>query len=167
MAKFNLNLPETEVDEIILNKHGDKIEIMSDDATFFKKFMDGYKKIIEISDNLPQEMDKIGDIDEENDDASTISKKVDGLASVNSEFSKRACGIIDGIFGEGTAKKSFRDRYEANPDFVPDLSLVMAFFGTMIPIMEQIFSKKVEQVQNASLRRMDKYKPQDHKRPEK
>ncbi len=167
MAQYSLNLPEAEVDEIILNKYGDKVKVLSNDATFFKKFTDGYQKIIEISDGIPREMDEIGDIDEENDDAAAISKKVDGMATVNSKFSEQACEVIDGIFGEGTAKLSFRDWYEAKQDFAPDLSLIMAFFATMIPIMEQIFDKKVEQAQNISLQRMEKYKPRDHKGPQK
>ena len=79
----------------------------------------------------------------------------------------KAAEIIDGIFGEGTLRKSFRDDYDKMPNFVPDEERIIAFFETIAPIMEEIFGKKIERLNQESKARMEKYIPQDHKRKEK
>lgn len=48
MAKYELKLDGAEVDEITLNKHGDKIQISADNASLFDKFASGYDKIVKM-----------------------------------------------------------------------------------------------------------------------
>lgn len=162
MAKYNLNLDGAEVDEIILNKHGDKIQISADNASLFDKFANGYDKIVKMADEMPGKLEAIEKEFEGKED-SDIPKAV-AISRARVDFCEKAIGIIDEIFGEGTEKKSFRDGYETMPDFLPDEDLFIAFFEKMTPIMEDIFNRKMERQQKASKERMAKYQPQDHKR---
>lgn len=162
MAKYELRLDGTEVDEITLNKHGDKIEISGDDAGLFDKFAKGYDKIVKMADEMPGKLETAEKESADKED-SDIAKAV-SVSKLRVEFCERAIGVIDEIFGEGTAKKSFRDYYESIPDFLPDEDLFIAFFETVTPIMEDIFNRKIKRQEKASKDRMAKYQPQDYKR---
>lgn len=165
MAKYNLNLDGAEVDEITLNKHGDKIQISADNASLFDKFANGYDKIVKMADEMPGKLEAVEKEFEGKED-SDIPKAV-SMSRVRVDFFEKAIGIIDEIFGEGTAKKSFRDEYETIPDFLPDEDLFIAFFEKMTPIMEDIFNRKMERQEKASKARMAKYQPQDHEKPQR
>lgn len=165
MAKYELKLDGAEVDEITLNKHGDKIQISADNASLFDKFANGYDKIMKMADKMPGKLEA-AEKEFEGKEDSDIEKAV-AMSRVRVDFCEKAIGIIDEIFGEGTAKKSFRDGYEAMPDFLPDEDLFIAFFEKMTHIMEDIFNSKMERQQKESKARMEKYQPQDHKRPKK
>lgn len=165
MGKYNLNLDGAEIDEITLNKHGDKIEVSADDASLFDKFANGFDEIIKMADGMPGKMEAVEKEFEGKED-SDIPKSV-AVSRVRVEFCEKAIGIIDNIFGEGTAKKSFKDGYEAIPDFLPDEDMFIAFFEKMTPIMEDIFNRKMERQEKASKARMAKYQPQDHKKPKR
>lgn len=161
--QYNLNLGGSEVDEIILNQHGDKIEISGNDAALFDKFANGYDKIVKMADEMPG---KLETAEKESTDKDDFSKVVT-TSRVRVNFCEKCIGIIDSIFGEGTAKKSFKDYYDYIPDFLPDEDLFIAFFEKFTPIMEDIFNRKLERQEKASKARMAKYQPQDHKRKQK
>lgn len=165
MGKYNLNLDGAEIDEITLNKHGDKIQISADNASLFDKFAKGYDKIVKTADEMPGKLEAVEKEFEGKED-SDIPKAV-ALSRVRVSFCEKAISIIDDIFGEGTAKKSFRDGYEAMPDFLPDEDMFIMFFKKMTPIMEDIFNRKMERQEMASKARMAKYQPQDHKKPQR
>lgn len=165
MAKYNLDLDGAEVDEITLNKHGDKIEISADDANLFDKFANGYDKIVKMADEMPGKLEAVEKEFDGKED-SDIEKAV-AMSRVRVDFCEKAIGIIDEIFGEGTAKKSFRDGYETMPDFLPDEDMFIAFFEKITPIMEDIFNRKMERQEKASKARMAKYQPQGHNKPQR
>lgn len=165
MGKYSLDLGKAEIDEITLNDRGDSIQISADDARLFDSFADGYSRIVKMSDELPGELDAVNKESEDKED-SEIPKAV-AMSRVRVEFCEKATSIIDDIFGEGTAKKSFHDAYEAVPDFLPDEDMFIMFFEKMTPIMEDIFKRKIERQENVSRARMAKYAPQDHKPPKK
>ncbi len=162
MAKYNLNLDGAEIDEIALNKHGDKIQVSADDAGLFDGFAKGYDSIVKMADEMPDKL-KAAEKEFEGKEDSDIEKAV-ALSRVRVGFCEKAICVIDDIFGEGTAKKSFRDGYEAMPDFLPDEYMFIMFFEKMTPIMEDIFNRKLERQEKDSKARMAKYQPQDHKR---
>lgn len=165
MAKYNLNLDGADVDEITLNKHGDKIQISADNASLFDKFANGYDKVVKMADEMTGKLEAVEKEFEGKED-SDIPKAI-AISRVRVDFCEKAIGIIDEIFGDGTAKKSFRDGYEAMPDFLPDEDMFIAFFEKMTPIMEDIFNRKMERQQKASKARMAKYQPQDHKKSQR
>jgi len=163
MGKYNLILDGAEIDEITLNKHGDKIQISADNASIFERFANGYNKIGKMADEMSNKLDEIEKEYASKEDVN-IPKAV-SMSKVRTDFCKRAIEIIDDIFGEGTAKKSFRDEYETMPDFLPDEDMFVMFFEKMTPIMEHIFNRKMERREKASKTLMAKYQPQDHKKP--
>ncbi len=166
MGKYNLDLQDDGLDEITLNKHGDSIFISGDDAKLWDKFCEGYKKIEEMADETSEELEEVGKRYPETGEKIS-SQQIVETSRVRVKFCENAIAIIDNIFGEGTAKKSFRDYYEAIPDFLPDEDKFIAFFETMTPIMEDIFKRKMERNEKASKARMAKYQPQDHKKPQR
>lgn len=165
MGKYNLNLDGAEIDEITLNRHGDKIQVSADDASLFDRFAKGYDKIVKMADEMPGKLEAVEKEFDGKED-SDIPKAV-SMSRARVDFCEKAIGIIDEIFGEGTAKKSFRDGYETITDFLPDEDLFIAFFEKMTPIMEDIFNRKLERQEKASKARMAKYQPQDHKKPQR
>lgn len=162
MAKYELKLGGAEVDEISLNKHGDKIEVSADDAGLFDRFVNGYKKIIKMAGEMPAKFEDVEKEFEKRGD-SEVEEAV-AISKLRVDFCEKAISIIDEIFGEETAKKSFHDGYDKMPDFLPDEDMFIMFFEKMIPIMEDIFNRKIERQEKASKQRMAKYQPQDHKR---
>lgn len=165
MAKYELKLDGAEVDEITLNKHGDKIEISADDANLFDKFASGYGKIVKMADEMSSKLEAFEKEFDEKEDSDI--KKAVAMSRIRIAFCEKAIEIIDDIFGDGTAKKSFRDGYEAMPDFLPDEDMFIAFFEKMTPIMEDIFKRKMERQEKASKARMAKYQPQGHNKPQR
>lgn len=165
MGKYNLNLDGAEIEEITLNKHGDILKISAEDATIFDRCANGYDKIVKMTDEMQGKLDAVEKEFEGKED-SDISK-VAAMSRVRVEFCEKAISVIDEIFGKGTAEKSFRDGYEAIPDFLPDEDMFIRFFDKMIPIMEDIFNRKMERKKKDSKERMKKHQPQDHKRPQR
>ncbi len=161
--QYNLDLTGSEIDEIKLNEHGDILKISGDDAALFDKFANGYDKIVKMADEMPGKLEAA---EKETADMDDIAKAV-SMSRVRVDFCENAICIIDEIFGEGTAKKSFKDYYDSIPDFLPDEDLFIAFFEKFTPIMEDIFDRKLKRQEKASKARMAKYQPQDHKRKQK
>lgn len=166
MGKYILDLHDDSLDEISLNKYGDKIFVSGDDAKLWNKFYDGYKKIQTLSEETDKKLEELEKEHAENN-ADDDFEQIDGVIKIRTEFCEKAMCIIDEIFGEGTAKKSFREYYEAIPDFVPDENKFVAFFDVMTPIIEDIFKRKMERDKKESKERMAKYQPQDHNRSQR
>lgn len=164
MAKYSLSLKTSEPDEIILNSHGDKIFISADDAGLWNRFLNGCKEIENVSDELREKIRGIEREHANEDGLAPDSPEIDAVFEARVEYCEKAAQIIDGMFGEGTLKKSFRDEYEAIPGFIPDEDKISAFLETLIPIMEDIFGRKAKKMEKASKERMEKYIPQDHKK---
>lgn len=161
--QYSLDLIGSEIDEIKLNEHGDILRISGDDAALFDKFANGYDKIVKMADEMPGKLEAV---EKESADKDDIAKAV-AMSMVRVDFCEKSIGIIDEIFGEGTAKKSFKDYYDSIPDFLPDEDLFIDFFEKFTPIMEDIFDRKLKRQEKASKARMAKYQPQDHKRKQK
>lgn len=152
-------------EEIILNKQGDSTFISVDDSTLFDRFVNGYKHIVEQAENLDK---KIEDIEKKYKDQEGFKADIDRTVEIsraNVEFSEDAISLVDGIFGEGTIKKYFRELYEKIPTFLPSADCFIEFFEKITPEMEKLFNRRVEAREAASKERMSKYQPQDHKKP--
>lgn len=165
MGKYNLDLHDDSIDEITLNKYGDKIFVSGDDANLWNRFGDGYKKFMKLSEESRIKLEELDKKYPESggNEESESDRTAEGL-KIRAELCENTLHIIDDIFGEGTAKKSFREQYETIPDFLPDDDKLAAFFEVMTPIMEDIFKRKAERNEKASKQRMEKYQPQDHKK---
>ena len=165
MGKYNLDLHDDSLDEISLNKYGDKIYVSGDDASLWNRFYDGYRKIQCLSDETRKKLE--GFEKEHPDTENEDFDQVEGVIKSRTEFCEKAIAIIDDIFGAGTARKSFREYYESIPGFIPDENKFAAFFDVMSPIIEDIFKRKMDRDKKESKQRMEKYKPQEHKNPQR
>lgn len=149
-------------EEIILNARGESIHVLVSDSTLLDRFVSGYKAILEKAEALPKQLKAAEEESSGEDGILTEMEKVVRLSKINVTFSEECVSIIDGIFGEETVKKYFRDIYDKVPSFLPNAECIIEFFENMTPVIEELFSKKIETDQRAKAARMAKYKPQDH-----
>lgn len=147
--------------KIELNDRGDYIAVHPGNAKMFDNFARGYEKIMNLANEMPKKINLI------NQDQTSDGEAQNGVdEKVTAEyvnFSKQFIEIIDGIFGAGTIHKYFIHLYEEVHDFVPGVECAEDFFEQITPAIEQIFDKHIKKRKAA----MEKYQPQDHRRPEK
>lgn len=144
---------------------GDYAAVSIDDPTLFDRFAAGYRQIAELAEAISV---KLGEIEKQykgKEDFSSVMEKTVSMSKVNVGFSKEAVAIMDNILGEGTIKKYFHSIYEEIPDFLPDADCFIAFLEELTPVMEKLFGRKMERQQKVSKARMEKYRPQDYKKP--
>lgn len=151
--------------KIELNSQGDYVSVSADDPTLLDRFTAGARRIYELAEEIPGKLDVISGRYEGKDSFPDIMDKTAEISGVNVGFSEAAATVIDGIFGEGTLRKYFRDIYEEIPDFLPDADCIMDFLEQVIPVMEGLFGHKIERQREAGRARMARYQPQDHKKP--
>lgn len=168
MEKEKIRLDDSEkIVEIELNKAGDKIAISAHTPMLFDKFAAGYKNIYDLADSIKPRLEEIEKKYEGKDDFSSVMDMTLETSAVNVNFSKDAVKIVDGIFGEGTVMKYFKDISDRVPDFLPDAYCIIEFLEKIMPVVERVFNRNIERRKQESLDRMAKYQPQDHKRPQR
>lgn len=151
------------IEEVTINQHGDKIYISADDAKMFDEFIKCFDFIIERSSASEKEISEIEKKYEGKEETKDSIKMAVEMSQVNVAFSNEAATSIDGIFGENTVKKYFRDHYEKIPSFLPSVDCFLDFFEQITPVMEQLFDRKMKDREKASKARMAKYKPVERK----
>lgn len=164
MEKTRIEEKSVSLFKIELNKKGEYIVVSADDSTLFDRFSAGFKKVADMADELPGRIEEIEKKFEGKEEFSDLMEKTVQLSKENVRFSEEAVKIVDGIFGEGTVKKYFRHIYEEIPDFLPDSYCIMDFFEQITPEMEKLFGRRLEQRKEERKKRMEKYKPQDHRK---
>lgn len=164
MDKIKLQKNEVKIIKIELNDKGDYTAISPDDSMLFDRFVAGYKRIVELSDEIPAKLDEVEKKYENDDSFTAAMNKAVEMSKINVSFSNEAIVIMDGIFGAGTIRKYFRECYEEIPDFIPDVDCFVDFLEKITPEMEKLFNRKIADQQKKSKARMAKYQPQDHKR---
>lgn len=131
--------------------NGEKITVSGNDISIIERFEAAGEELEALAD----------DMEKREAEEKTAKEKI----ADRREFSEKAAEIMDGVFGEGTTRKYFGDVYEAIPDFCPDAECFMDFWDSLIPVIERLSDHKVKLEKLASKARMDKYMPQDHKKP--
>lgn len=173
-----MNIEKTEAEEIRLENHvlltkvyfgrGDEfITISGNDASIYLKFIRARRRFIELANDLDDKELAIrekykGKADEEmsDDDA----EKILGLYGNLYEESK---SIMDGVFGDGATKRFWSDVFEDIPDFVPKTEAWEDYFDSLVPVMNKLFEHEERLEKLSSMKRMGKYQPQDHKKPQR
>lgn len=151
--------------KIELNSDGDYIVISADNSMLFDNFTAGVKNIADMADEIAEKLNEIEKRYEAKADFESVMQKTSEVSKINVQFSKDAIAVVDGIFGEGTVRKYFREAYEEIPDFLPDADCIIDFFEQLTPEMEKLFNRKAEERSKKSKERMAKYQPQDHRKP--
>ncbi|MCM1416682.1 MAG: hypothetical protein NC430_12265 [bacterium] len=165
---MGFNLETTlQIEEVTVNKQGDKIYISAEDSTLFDRYVKCFDFIVKESKVNSEELTKIENKYEGKEDIESQIEMAVEMSRVNVEFSDKAVKEIDGIFGEGTIRKYFREHYEKIPDFLPGTDCFIDFLENITPVMETIFDRVMKNREAASKARMAKYTPQDHKKPQK
>lgn len=131
--------------------NGEKITVSGNDISIIERFEAAGEELEVLAD----------DMEKRETEEKTAKEKI----AERREFSEKAAEIMDGVFGEGTTRKYFGDVYEAIPDFCPDVECFMDFWDSLIPVIEKLSDHKVKLEKLASKQRIDKYVPQDHKKP--
>ncbi len=133
--------------------NGEKITVSGNDISIIERFEAAGEELETLAD----------DMEKRETEEKTAKEKI----AERREFSEKAAEIMDGVFGEGTTRKYFGDVYEAIPDFCPDVECFMDFWDSLIPVIDRLSDHKVKLEKLASKQRMDKYVPQDHKKPQR
>lgn len=159
----------SEVDTLRLevNDEGEYIMISADDATMFDRFAAGIRHIVELSDGTAKKVEEIEKQYEGRTGFDADMEKVIAISRENVKFSQEAVKTVDSIFGEDAVKKVFRGAYNHIPNFLPSARLITEFFEQVTPYMEKLFNRKLEAQRKESKAHIDKYMPQDHKKPQR
>lgn len=127
----------------IKDEDGDLITVITVDtanADTAKKFAGVIDKLNNISENCEKEAaewrnNHKDDIDDINLDAALE------LNSIRVKYLKQITESINGLFGEDAMKQIYGD-------IVPDELAIVEFVEQVIPVMNKLFNKRFEQVQN-------------------
>jgi hypothetical protein len=169
MEKQNYKIQKTDrkVIKLELNDRGEYIALNADDSTLFERFVAGYKRIYELSEEVPQKLEEIEKKYEGQEDIKATMEKTVETVQINSEYSRIATDVVDDIFGEDTVKKYFRELFDEIPSFRPDIECIVELLENITPVMEEIFGAKMEERKKQSRAKIAKYQPQDHKKSTK
>lgn len=139
--------------KIELNNMGDYIEISTADTGLFDSFVETYRKIVNAAKDLPRryrEIEKVRIIP--GHENKTVEK-----ARAHVRFCEESAEKIDLVFGQGTLKKYFREHYEKIPDFMPGTECFIDFFEQMVPVLERLFGRKVNERDKKAVKSMTQY----------
>lgn len=166
MEKERIELKDDGLIKVELNKEGEYISVSPKDSELFDRFVKGAQYISDLSDEIAKKVEQIEKQYNGKEDFKSVVQKASAMSKENVRFSTEAVKTIDGIFGEETIKKYFRNIYREIPDFLPDADCITDFFEQITPVIERVFSRRIEQL-NLSRKRMARYQPQDHKKPQR
>lgn len=139
--------------KIELNDMGDYIDISTADQELFDRFRETFKQITDAAKDLPRryrEIDKVRAVP-------THENKIVEKIRIKVRFYEESAEKIDSIFEQGTLKKYFRSLYEEIPDFMPGTECFIDFYDRIIPVLEGLFGRKVDDSEKKRIRSMGKY----------
>lgn len=170
-----MKIEKTEVEEMRIDNHvrltkvyfgsGDDFVVISgNDASIYLKFVNARKKFMSLADGLEEEELRIRDKYSGKEDVEISDEDEEKFLGLYKKLSDEATKIMDGVFGEGTTRKFWKDVYDVIPDYIPKIEAWMDYFDSLIPVVEKLsdHSQRLEKL--SSMKRMGKYQPQDHKR---
>lgn len=167
MERVKIGSSSENIVVIELNEAVDTIAISADSPLLFDKFAAGCKSIYDMADSIQAKTKDIEKRYEGKEDLPSIMESALEISEINVNFSKDAVTIIDGIFGEGTVRKYFKEHYDNVPDFIPDAYCIIEFLEKITPVVENVFNRNIERRTQESKARMAKYQPLDHKKPQR
>lgn len=151
--------------KVFFGKGNDFIVVSGNDASIYLKFVNARKQFLSLADDLENEELKIKEKYKADEEVSEEDEEK--LLALYREFSEKSEKIMDGVFGEGTTKKFWGDVYEVIPDFIPKVEAWMDYFDSLIPVAERLSDHSEHLEKLASMKRMSKYQPQDHRPPQR
>lgn len=127
----------------IKDEDGDLITVITVDtanADTAKKFAGVIDKLNNISENCEKEAAEWRNNHKDDMDDINVDAALE-LNSIRVKYLKQITESINGLFGEDAMKQIYGD-------IVPDELAIMEFVEQVIPVMNKLFNKRFEQVQN-------------------
>lgn len=127
----------------IKDEDGDLITVITVDtanADTAKKFAGVIDKLNNISENCEKEASEWRNNHKDDMDDINVDAALE-LNSIRVKYLKQITESIDGLFGEDAMKQIYED-------IVPDELAIVEFVEQVIPVMNKLFNKRFEQVQN-------------------
>lgn len=127
----------------IKDEDGDLITVITVDtanADTAKKFAGVIDKLNNISENCEKEASEWRKNHKEDMDDINVDAALE-LNSIRVKYLKQITESINGLFGEDAMKQIYGD-------IVPDELAIVEFVEQVIPVMNKLFNKRFEQVQN-------------------
>ena len=155
--------------KVYIGSGDDFIIVSGNDNSIVKRFLNARNNFIALAESLESKSNEIIEKYDaaEGEEIEFSPSDIDRMYELEGEFAVQAEQIMDSVFGEGTTKKFFGDVYEVIPNFVPSEESFMDFFDALNHVIERLSEHKVKLEKLASQKRMSKYQPQDHKKPQK
>lgn len=72
------------------------------------------------------------------------TKDAKDILKLNEKAVNGLIAEIEKMFGKGLIHDIFKENYELNPNFVPDISLLQSFFEQIMPLLEGLVQKKAK-----------------------
>lgn len=135
------------IQEVIVNEHGDTIKINGADATLRQKYNDFLSwlnaKVAELTEEAGKKEKQyagreIVSRDEEGNAVVDTEQLADSIQMENG-FYTECLARLDDIFGQDIVQKYFRSDYELNPDFIPDEYEFMHFIEEITEVASEVY----------------------------
>ena len=136
----------------ILNENDQKVAelvIDTNDTHLLSRFIELYDSVYKIQDDCGRRLDDIGIEDEEQIEIEDAKK----ILTINEDAVSQIIAETEKLFGNNLFHEMYRENYEFNPDFVPDIALLQNFFEQIMPIVKTVFQKKSKYSPNNKGRR--------------
>lgn len=146
------------------NDNDNFIVISGNDASIYLKFVNARKKFMLLADDLDSRELEIREKYKGKDEAEIADEDIEKILGFYKDFFDASEKIMDGVFGEGTTRKFWKDVFDVIPDYVPTQEAWMDYFDALIPVAEKLSDHTERLEKLSSMKRMAKYQPQDHKR---
>lgn len=143
------------------------IVVSGNDASIYLKFVNARTKFLALADELDEKELSIREKYKGKTDEEISDEDLETILLLYKDFYKESEKIMDGVFGEGTTRKFWADVFAVIPDYVPTTEAWMDYFDALIPVVERMSDHTVKLEKLASSKRMAKYQPQDHKKPQR
>jgi Fe2+ transport system protein FeoA len=137
VIKLNTGIKKYE----IVNEENERVAelaIDTNDTHLMNRFIELYENGNKIKEACEKRLEDLG-IDDGDRITLEDAKKI---LDVNEYAVKQMIEETEKLFGKGLFHEVFKENYELNPNFVPDVSLIQNFYEQIMPIVETIFKKQ-------------------------
>lgn len=119
------------------------LTIDTNDTHLLNRFLELYEGAQKINEECKNSYEQLG-LDEKE---GITTKDAKDILALNEKAVNGLIEEVEKMFGKGLIHDIFKENYELNPNFVPDISLLQSFFEQIMPILDGLVKKN------------EKYKP--------
>ena len=116
------------------------LTIDTNDTHLLNRFLELYDGAQKINEECKSTYKSLG-LDEKE---GITTKDAKDILKLNEKAVNGLIAEIEKMFGKGLIHDIFKENYELNPNFVPDISLLQSFFEQIMPLLEGLVKKKAK-----------------------